>query len=145
MEESEKITQHVSSFWLQVMSIWVFRLFLLPHFLGSHLASREVNRGRISRLATKWRRSIDWWSDEVKRLFEWGHLTVNLEEQEMVSENKTLGFAILEVVQFLVMTKSWVSPQWSDTKWIRKEFLKAFGCKHWSGKTNWREWWEEPR
>lgn len=48
---------------------------------------------------------------------------INLVEQEVVSENGRLGFEIWEV-QFLVRTKSQVSPWWSETKLIRNELEK---------------------
>lgn len=40
-----------------------------------------------------------------------------------MSEGGRTGFEILEV-QFLIMTKSYVSPWWSETKLIRNDFLK---------------------
>lgn len=38
-----------------------------------------------------------------------------------MSEGGRTGFEILEV-QFLIMTKSYVSPWWSETKLIRNDF-----------------------
>lgn len=47
----------------------------------------------------------------------------DLGEQEAASENGRFGFEILEE-QFLVTTKSRVSPWWSETKLIRNELEK---------------------